>query len=288
MINLLLSILSSSIILVIFKIAGKREFPAILLVILNYFSASLCGYYLAGANPVEVIQSPDIQWIPIIVVGSIFVFTFFLIGETTKKSGIAVTTIAAKMSFVLPVAVSFMIDPNDQFTVTKLVLIVAAIVAVLLTVYKKSVKKDRSWVFPLMLFVLLGLADSLVKYMQTYYIKDLESSSLFSATLFTVSSVLGIIIWFFYGAERKQIFKPSMLLLGLLLGIANFGSLYFLVNALNSLQYNSSIVFGINNLGIVVLSVGIAIIGYKEKLLPVNKIGIVLSILIVLLMALVI
>ena len=285
MLNLLLSILSSSFILVIFKIAGKRQFPALLLVILNYFSASFLGYYLAGTNPTEVIQSTDVQWIPIVLIGSIFVFTFFLIGETTKKSGIAVTTIASKMSFILPVAVSFMIDKNDTITFTKIVLIIAALVAVLLTVYKKNDKKERSWLFPLMLFVLLGLADSLVKYMQTTHIKDLQSSSQFSATIFSVSAVLGIVVWLFYGAERKKIFKPSILLLGLLLGVLNFGSLYFLVNALNVLQYNNSIVLGINNLGVVVLSVAIALVVYKEKLMPINKIGIALSIVIVALMA---
>jgi drug/metabolite transporter (DMT)-like permease len=157
---------------------------------------------------------------------------------------------------------------------------------VVLTVYKKNDKKDKSWLYPLLLFVLLGLADSLVKYMQTHHIKDMQSTSLFAATLFTVSSFLGIIIWSFYGPDRKLVFKPLVLLSGLGLGVVNFGSLYFLVNALNSLNINSSIVFGINNLGIVVLSVAIAVIGYKEKLLTINKIGILISIIVVGLMML--
>ncbi len=257
-----------------------------LLVILNYFSASFCGYYLAGTTPWHIVQHSDIPWIPIVIVGSVFVFTFFLIGETTRKSGIAVTTIAAKMSFVLPVAVSFLIDPNDKFSVGKAFLIAVALIAVILTVYKKNDEKQKAWLYPLLLFILLGFADSLVKYMQTHHIRDMQSTSLFAATLFTVSSFFGFVIWSFYGPNRKLVFKPLVLASGLALGVLNFGSLYFLVNALNSLSVNSSIVFGINNLGIVILSVTIAVIGYKEKLLTINKIGILISIIVVGLMML--
>jgi len=55
--------------------------------------------------------------------------------------------------------------------------------------------------------------------------------------------------------------------------------------ALESNVFDSSIVFGINNMGIVVLSVIIALIFFSEKLSNLNKAGIVLSILTIVFMS---
>lgn len=284
MIYLLLSILCSAFILIVFKISARKNFPPLLLVIINYFSATFLGYYLSNTTPWQSVQVLGNHWLPIVIIGSIYILAFFLMGETTKRSGIAVTTIASKMSFVIPVVVSFMIDPNDSFSIKKAVIVIATIIAVVLSVYKKDDSKSKSWLLPLLLFVLIGFSDSLIKYMQTFHVKDSQTSSLFTATLFTVSGLIGIVAWAFYGPKRKLIFKPLALIGGLLLGVANFGSIYFLINALNSINFNSSMVLGMNNLGVVVLSILIAVFIFKEKMLKINKIGVLLSLLIVVLM----
>jgi uncharacterized membrane protein len=72
--------------------------------------------------------------------------------------------------------------------------------------------------------------------------------------------------------------KPKTLLSGVLMGLANFGSLYFLINALNELSLNNSIVFALNNTGVVLMSVIIALSLFRERISIVNKVGIALSI----------
>lgn len=280
MLLLLLSILASSLNLILFKIAARKGIPSIFLIILNYFPAVVCGYMLSGIS-IEQFHNAFLEmWLAPVVVGSIYVFTFFLIGETVKKSGIAITTIASKMSFIIPITLSLLIDPNDNFSYTKVFLLVIATLAVLLSVYKSPESTNRSWIFPLILFFLLGFVDGLVKYMQTFYIKSENSTAIFSTLIFSVSAICSLIIWSFYGKERVQIFRPLTLLLGVILGLSNFGSLYFFVNALNRLEFHNSLVIGINNVGVVVLSIAVAMLLFKEKLEPVNKIGIVLSILV--------
>jgi len=69
---------------------------------------------------------------------------------------------------------------------------------------------------------------------------------------------------------------------GIALGISNYGSLYFIIRALNHQTNNGntfdgSIVFGINNLGVIALSVLIGLLFFKEKLLKINWIGIIIS-----------
>jgi EamA domain-containing membrane protein RarD len=72
----------------------------------------------------------------------------------------------------------------------------------------------------------------------------------------------------------------------------NFGSIFFLVRALNYSSaagkgMDSSVIFGANNISIVALSVLVGLLIFKEKLKFVNWIGVVLSALALLLFTLV-
>lgn len=86
MLYLFLSIFSSIAILIIFKIIGKYNIKVIQPIIINYFVASALGFFSSGLSPKEVLQiSPD--WVlPGLLIGSLYVFTFFLIGYSTEKS----------------------------------------------------------------------------------------------------------------------------------------------------------------------------------------------------------
>lgn len=280
MLYLILSILSSVIILIIFKVTDKHKIPVIHPIIINYFVASAFGFLNSDLSFQQIPDIP-VSWIwPAAIIGSIFVFTFFLIGLSTRKAGIALTTVAAKMSFVFPMFFSILIDTNDNYSNIKLILLIMAIIAVFLTVYKKRRKAIESlfiMLLPAMLFILLGLADSLVKFAQTFYIKNPDASAIFSFLLFGFSALWGTILIFFQ-KKPKTILKPKALISGTILGLANFGSLFFLINALNELLINNSIVIAINNTGVVLTSVILALTFFKERVSLLNKIGIMLSI----------
>lgn len=280
MIYLLLCILSSLAILTIFKVSSKYDIKVIQPIIINYFVATALGYFFSGLSPKEVMDIPSSWIFSALLIGSLYVFTFFLIGYSTRKAGMAITTIASKMSFVFPMIFSMLIDPNDGYSNIKLILIILAIVAVFLSVYKKRIKTIDSLfiiLLPFILFFLMGLADSLVKFVQHSFIKNESESSLFSFIIFLFASFWGIIL-IFLQKNKKEIIQPKVLITGILLGIANFGSLYFLINALNALTFNNSLVFALNNMGIVLFSVLIALFFFKEKVTKLNKVGIILSI----------
>ena len=280
MLYLLLSILSSLFILIVFKISGKYNVKVIQPIIINYFVASALGYFISGLSPKEIMAVPT-TWIwPGILIASLYIFTFFLIGYSTRKAGMALTTIASKMSFVFPMFFSILIDPNDNYSNTKLLLLIMAVVAVLLSVYKKRTKSiDSLFIIflPFILFVLMGFADSLVKFAQNSFVKSENESSLFSFIIFSFAALWGIIL-IFLQKDKKEILQPKVLIIGLLLGVFNFGSLYFLINALNDLTFNNSLVFALNNMGVVLFSIIIALTFFKEKVTNLNKVGIALSI----------
>lgn len=78
--------------------------------------------------------------------------------------------------------------------------------------------------------------------------------------------------------NKAIVFHPPTFLLGIILGAANFGSLYFLIAALNHAKLDSFLVFAVNNMSIVALSALLGTLLFKEKLYKINFAGIALAI----------
>jgi uncharacterized membrane protein len=127
----------------------------------------------------------------------------------------------------------------------------------------------------------MGVVDSMVKLAQHQYVSDNETA-LFSAILFLNAFLSGVLVMLFYRKDNRQFLKLKTWAWGALLGAVNFGSIFFLVRALNYSSaagkgMDSSVIFGANNISIVALSVLVGLVIFKEKLKFVNWIGVVLS-----------
>lgn len=280
---LILCIISSTSIFIIFRSIEKFKLPSFPIIIINYFFASILGFIL---NPVKFTLGnlAGFDWVPIsIFIGIMFILMFFLIAKSSQAAGISVTTIASKMSVVFPIVVSLVISVGDRLTIIKFTGIFFALAGVILSILKPGDFSFRhKYVYlPVTLFIGMGLVDSVVKYAQHYYVRD-ENTALFSAVLFTNALITGLIFLIFRLDYLKWFRNFRIWGWGFSLGMVNFGSIYFLVRALNYINHqgnslDSSIIFGINNMGIVSLSVLSGLILFKERLLPVNWIGVVIS-----------
>lgn len=223
-------------------------------------------------------------WFPIAaLIGLLFVVMFVLIGWSTEKTGIVLTTISTRMSMIIPILFSlFLFD--EIISVSKLLKILFTLVAVGLAIYRKPEKNIKVvYTFlPIILFIGSGSVDTLVKTAQHLYIPENETE-LFSSSLFGISFLTSLLLLFTKNTG-KNIFTIQTLVLGIFLGLFNFGSLYFLINALNKSGIDSSLVFGINNLSIVGISMIMGFFIFKEKLSRINWIGIFFSIICVIIL----
>lgn len=277
MINILLCILSSALIFILFKLIDKFKAFTFQSIIINYLVAFVLGLSLSS-DWVNLPQVYEKSWFSLsLILGILFIVTFFFIGVSSQKAGISITTVACKMSVIVPVAFSILFY-SEVVTSVKLLGLGVALLALLLTIWRKPEKKQEVFIvfLPLILFIGIGVIDTLVKYAQQDYVKD--DVSFFTAVSFGVSLMAGLIA----GVIRKNFLKgfrniPTVIF-GAMLGMANFGSVYFMINALNKSGLESSVVFGLNNIGIVTISVFIGLIFFKEKLKIINWIGILLSI----------
>lgn len=290
---LLLCILSSTGIFIIFKTIDKAGIPSFPVIVINYLTATLLGF-LVNAGEVTPDSIRQSGWLSMsMTIGILFILMFFLIAYSSKKAGISVTTVASKMSVVFPIAFSMLLDPGDQLTLMKSAAIAMALCGVILTIYKPgNWNMDRAVVFiPLLLFAGMGVVDSMVKLAQHRYVRD-EDAALFSAILFFNAFLSGLVVMIFYRKDNRQFRRGKVWAWGLLLGTVNFGSIFFLVRALNYISpsgagMDGSVIFGANNISIVALCVLAGLLLFKEKLHGINWVGIVLSALALLLFALV-
>lgn len=279
MIYILLSILSSTSIFILFKGINKIKAFTFHIIIINYVVATLLGLTLS--NGWQLIPTAlDKNWFPFsLIIGLLFIVMFFFIGLSSQKAGISITTVASKMSVIIPILFSVFYY-TEIINWQKITGISLALIALLLTVWKKPEKKEGVLIIflPLILFMGLGIIDSLVKYVQQSLMKP-EEASFFTAFVFIVAFLFGIII----GIFKKDFFQGfkhfSTYIIGVVLGLVNFGSIYFFILALNKVEWDSSILFGVNNIGIVLLSVVFGLLIFKEKLKIINWVGITFSML---------
>ena len=290
MVFLVFSILSSAAIYVIFKFLDRFKIKTFNVIIINYITATVLGILLTNSQA-DIFPIYKNAWFPYsIFIGIMFIIMFVVIAKSSQVVGIAVTTISNKMSVIIPIAVSIIIDPLDVLTNLKATGIILAVLAVFLSVYQKPARRQvgrkvefdpRNIYLPIILFLGMGLVDSFVKYAQQYHVAD-DVLPIFTVILFAMAAIAGLITKALRRTPFKELIETKNLLWGIGLGICNYGSLYFLIKALNyksrvGESLDGSIVFGINNLGVITLSVLIGLIVFKERFLKINWVGIILS-----------
>jgi len=256
-------------------------------IVVNYIVACICGI-IAYTQPLNILEVPNFSWFYYtVVLGALFIIVFNLMALTTQRSGLSVVSVATKMSVVIPIIFGLLYYKEDLGWYKAIGIILA-----LIAVYLASVKaknglkiKNKYLILPLLVFLGSGIIDTSIKFLEDSFLAK-NDVPLFSATIFASAAFIGIMILAGQAARGKFEFELKNVLGGVLLGIPNYFSIYFLVQALRSDILDSSGIFTVNNVSIVMLSTLIGIILFEEKLLLKNWIGIFLAIVSIFLIAL--
>lgn len=269
-----------------FKIIDVKKASLINCIVVNYLTATVLGFCVFGSLPVVSIVKAS--WFPMgILLGFLFIVTFLLVGISSSKTGIVITTVASKMSLVIPMLFSI-IAYNETVSVVKVVAIALAVASVFLCTYKPSGSKAKSdvWKFllPAIIFVAMGANDSLVIYSREKF-GIYDDAALFTATLFAISLMCGIIYSIVKKGTLRNFLKFKVWLFGILLGSFNFGSVYFVIRSMNTGLITTSSLYGICNTSTILLSILIGVMFFKEKLTKLNIIGGVCALATIVLMA---
>lgn len=286
MIYLILSIIISSGLFVIFKYFGIYKIDVLKAIFVNYIVAFIIGFTFAERS-FSVVEIPNQPWfLGAVSLGALFVSIFFIMAMTAQKNGVSVASVAGKMSVVIPVFFGVFLY-NESVTFLKILGIFIALVAVYLASVKeeKSTSKNAGLLFPILLFLGSGAIDTTLKYIEVTYVPQ-EDVSIFSGSLFGIAASFALIILLIKAIKKRESFGLKNIIAGVALGIPNYFSIVFLIKALQTEGFESSTLFTINNVGIVILSTIIGILLFKEQFSIKNKIGVALAIIGIVIVAL--
>lgn len=268
MIYIVLSILTSSAILLLFKWFGNLGIVARHAIMINYAVAAITGI---------IVFMPSNHWFdqpwfwPSMFMGILFYVIFSVMSRVAQTNGVAVGVVITKMSVILPVFIGLSLL-GEQFSWLKIIGITAGLSAVFLTTNGHI--KSGAIIWPVVLFFGSGLIDSLLNLFQKWSVSAAEFP-VFSSTLFSFAFLTALAHHLMQKTERNV--SSRSIMGGLALGIVNFGSIYFLLKSLALPHWESSVIFPLNNFGIVLLSTLGAMVFFKERPNAKNWLGIGLS-----------
>ncbi len=269
MIYLLLSIISSVLLFILFKEFNKININTSQAITSNYLTASLLAYFFN-----DIIFDFDYlynsSWlIPTILLGVLFIIMFNVMAITTQKLSISIAATASKMSLIIPVLLTFLLQKNFNTSLFKIIGIFIGLLSVYF-IFKKDEKIKKPISIAVLLFFGSGIVDASIDYIRSYLLL-IDEYVLFIATIFFTAFIIGLLQIIYH----KHSIKIKNILAGIVLGIPNYFSIYFVLKALENL--GAITVFSSLNIGVVLISSILSALYYKEHISKINWFGILLA-----------
>lgn len=275
---LALSVLFTSYLVFAFKIFERFGVNTFHAIVVNYITCVVTGSLFKGSVPAYGEYAQTGWFFFAVLLGCSFITFFNVMSYVTRHHGITVTSVATKLSMVIPICAAFFLY-GETATWVKLIGILLSLVAVYLTSERMekngdAVKAAPMWV-PLALFLGSGMNDTIVKHAQVRYLNAYTFND-FLSTCFSTAALAGIIALIYDLTVRKNKFRFKAIVAGVVLGVPNYFSIYFLLKALE--HGDASYIYPVNNIGIVGFSAVVAWLFFKEHLTVKNWIGLGLAV----------
>lgn len=282
MIYIFLSVCCSVFVSIILKLAKRYHIDAFQAICWNYPVAALLTFLFF--NP-EIPTYQTSTYSVYIGLGILLPSLFVVLALSIRYTGIVKTDIAQRLSLFIPVIASFFVF-NESPSFIKLTGIGIAFLAIIFSIpwQKQNTNSKSYWVYPLIVFIGMGIIDVLFKQIAK------NEQIPFPSSLFVVFilAFLGSSLYFAYLILFKKL-KPTIinLLCGLILGAGNFGNIFFYIKAHQALENEPSLVFSSMNIGVILLGSAVGVLIFREKLSRLNYAGIILALISILVLTLV-
>lgn len=281
MLNLLLSILASTVLGLIFKLFPRYGVHTFQAIVVNYIVCVICSWVALGEFPftASTLREP---WFGLAaVLGFIFIITFNTAAFTFQQFGMTIGAVMQKMSILFTVAWSF-VFLSEAVTWPKLIGVAAAAGAIWLTnkpsqqlIEKLKDKPHWLFVFPVLTLIFSSVIEIALIYLQ----RDSGGGANLHliATLFGAAGGSGVVMTLIGYASGKLCWNSRNILAGSILGVCNFFSIYFLLKLIDT-GWGGSVVFPVNNVGIIICAALAAWWLFDERLSRHNWAGLLLAI----------
>lgn len=292
MLFFLLAVIFTVMLYLIMRAYPRYQVDSFHAVVFNYYSCVLTGIILTP----DLHVFAEVQWaaegtILTMALGAMFVVAFMLIGLTAQKVSVSATSLAGNMSLVIPVLFGLFVfrNNNKDFTALNYLGLLLALVALALGAIQRSPKdvgqtvnpaqnaRQALWIFPVLTFFASGTNNTLINFLSSKYYPAGHITVFMIIACFG-AVVIGTSVLVYRMIAHGHPLKLRSVVGGLLLGVPNFLSLYFLLLALAAFGNSAAYVFPIYNILTMLVSALAAWVLYKERLNTLNKWGLVLAI----------
>ncbi len=218
----------------------------------------------------------------------LFIVVFMATSKVAQSISVITSAISSKMSLVIPLtyAVLFL---GEEMTVLKLAAIIMAMIGVVLTVMRPKTEEKGNNSFAAIaliavVFVGSGMVDTSFKYIEINFY-NIVPPQYVMMVCYASAGVFGMIYFLFTSYKKSPEVHGRSIIAGIILGVLNYFSFIFVVDALHTPSLPSTFVFPLINVGVLLLSTFMAMALFKERLRTVNYIGVIISILSIIVLA---
>lgn len=271
MLFLVLSVICSVTVGVIFKVSRAYKTPSAQIVVYNYvFALALCYLFFSPDLTVLDTSSP---WKILGPLGVLMPVVFLFLATSIKYMGIAKTDVAQRLSLIISILGALLFF-GEKFSGLKLTALMFGFPAIVLILDKPGENKESKWIYPALVLCGFGIIDLLFKQIA------LTSTLPFTTSLFVLFSISLAIMMLINGYEllfKNAIMDFKSVIFGGLVGIFNFGNIFFYLKAHQAFAQNPSTVFAGMNMGVIMIGSLVGIVVFKEKVTKLNVIGLLLA-----------
>ncbi len=285
MVNVLFSVFCSVTVSVILKLARRYAVDTTQIVVWNYPVAVCCAWLFLRPewSPVYFGRSP---WLLYGALAVLLPGIFFALSASIRYAGIVRTEVAQRLSLFIALIAAFWLF-NETAHASKLAGVAVGVVGILCSIGWHQGKNQyghnhRNWLFPLIVFFGYGIIDILFKQVAQHIGVPYTTSML---VVFCLAMVVAFAFLVYHLTVSRKRFSVHAIFWGVVLGGFNFANILFYMKAHRALPDNPSIVFTGMNVGVIALGALVGIYLFREKLSHVNKIGIILAVISVLIIA---
>lgn len=280
---LIFSIVCSVSVSILLKLARRYFIQISQAIAANYVMACVLTLLLLQPR-LDTLWQPGLPIVVLLLLGVLLPSIFIVMAYAVQNAGIVRSDAAQRLSLLIPLLAAFLLfnEPYDHY---KLGGILCGLLAIILL----SLDKAPSTALPLskgnkkntvaLLFgvwVGYGVIDILFK--------QLAQSGVSFISSLIITFVLAALIMFGGLFYRRTQWSLSSLLAGLLLGLFNFGNIYFYIRAHQHYPQNPTLVFAAMNIGVIILGTLAGVGLFKERATGRVGIGLILALIAIVLL----
>lgn len=272
MIYICIAIICSVIVSINLKLFKRYHTNAYQAIVFNYPTAALLC--LIGFKPdFDVLPSTN-EWALFALIAILLLSIFYFIGQSVAHSGIVLTAIAQRLSLIIPVLAAFFLF-NEHVTTLKLAGLALGFAALYASKPsgKTGLKRSDNW-YPFIVFLGTGLIDILFNLLTKLPVLSFTTSLFY---IFIIAALFGFASLYVQYQKGVLKFEVKAAFAGVVLGLFNFGSIYFYIKALHLESHRPSVVFSSLDIGVIFLGSLVGIALFKEKLNTLNRAGLLLA-----------